>query len=433
MALACPPATATAAVGPSAPWGHRRTLHAESPTVSHCGADWAHPPRGLRKIFRKRNRSLTNWARNVVGHEAQRNRLAAPEAVDHEPTHCRHRDPRQRLPADCGTIPALICWPPAVNTRAIDWACRVRGVSPTQHHVLLVLAGHANDDGAECRLSIRSMAEITGLGERAVQMAVAALERARFVIADRPPGRPARFTLRLHRTTPAGSSPDPGTGCARAADAPPHGLRPAPDAPPHVVREPPHGLRSTPAAHAPGSSSNESSRSELLTYKSLPSPCARDEADAVVAAFDESLAACSHTRRPHPHPHDRETALRWLRTGAERGVGAAEMAALAIATMSGVHRRLRHPPAGLRFHDDDVARALAIRSTPLPVPEVNNHARHLHRRSDATPERPFRRSHGTDPDASKRAVLRGLAGELEGVEYAARGDARTSGGGHSCP
>ncbi len=49
------------------------------------------------------------------------------------------------------------------------------------------------------------------------------------------------------------------------------------------------------------------------------------------------------------------------------------------------------------------------------------------------PPPPVRRSYGRDPEASVRAVLRGLAGELEGVGYAARGDAWAGGGGHPGP
>jgi hypothetical protein len=172
------------------------------------------------------------------------------------------------------------------------------------------------------------------------------------------------------------------------------------------MRQPPHVVHETPALDAPKSSS-ESSEND---YSLLACP----EVDTVIGHFYASLAARFTTCREHTHPSDRETVLRWLRAGAEHGINKSDMVALVLEAMRTVHPRLRHPPAGLRYHDGDVARSLAIRTTNFILPEHPTDVHYSPRRRTWTPAGGGnRRVHGTDPDLSKRAILRGLADELE--------------------
>jgi uncharacterized protein YdaU (DUF1376 family) len=107
--------------------------------------------------------------------------------------------------------------------------------------------------------------------------------------------------------------------------------------------------------------------------------------------------------RPRPHRLDKATADRWLDEGAQHGLSADEVIDVAASVIQAVHIKLAHthydPPGSLAFHNADVARAMKLRTTPMPeVPDVAPAPRAARRGE-------VRRTFGSDDRTRRAAVL----------------------------
>lgn len=115
-----------------------------------------------------------------------------------------------------------------MSNAALSWAWRVP-VSSTCKLVLVCLADRADDSGA-CFPSLRDIIERTGLSERAVRMALAALERSGVLRRDLRVNRSTVYRLQIEHAGSGGAPDAPG-----AQDAPQRGTTcptpPAPHAP----------------------------------------------------------------------------------------------------------------------------------------------------------------------------------------------------------
>jgi hypothetical protein len=78
------------------------------------------------------------------------------------------------------SVPFRLLWQKAIVASAL---------SATQRHVALTLALHMDAEGGSCWPSVQTLAAETGLSDRAVQKALAALGAAGFVAIDRLGGR----------------------------------------------------------------------------------------------------------------------------------------------------------------------------------------------------------------------------------------------------
>lgn len=91
-----------------------------------------------------------------------------------------------------------------MSLRCITWAFHDAPVdNPPELAVLLALADEANDDGAQCWPSIRTIAAKARMSDGGARLAIARLEAAGVVHVSRParpaPGRVTRYVLSLGR------------------------------------------------------------------------------------------------------------------------------------------------------------------------------------------------------------------------------------------
>ena len=159
----------------------------------------------------------------------------------------------------------------SVKVMSLVW--EAEGLSPTHRLILLSLADHANDEGM-CYPSIRRLAKRTGLSERAVQGAAAALQAAGWLRIERNAG-------------PKGCNLF--TVCTPAANAPPQQVHPR-----RKCTTPPQQVRPPPAGDAPEPSLNHQEPSEEEANASLsPAGDARafDEIAHAVTAYNAAAEA----------------------------------------------------------------------------------------------------------------------------------------------
>jgi pyocin large subunit-like protein len=138
---------------------------------------------------------------------------------------------------------------------ALTWVRRC-GAAPTVRLVLYALADMANDDG-ECWPSIASLVERTGLGERAIQTALAGLVSAGTLAVERGGGRGRTNLYRFQYPAPGAETPQ---------EKPRFSRNPAAETPflttetPHLTTETPQQMRETPQQmHPKPQEANEAS------------------------------------------------------------------------------------------------------------------------------------------------------------------------------
>lgn len=114
----------------------------------------------------------------------------------------------------------------------------------------------------------------------------------------------------------------------------------------------------------------------------------------LIALFDASLETTwgPERKRAWPNQMDCTTARRWLDLGRKEGLDDAGVIQIAEFVLPAVHRKLadagHEPPRSLKFHDQDIANAIAARNQPMPA---------------AAPRPSGRR--GTRSDQNQRAAL----------------------------
>lgn len=156
-------------------------------------------------------------------------------------------------------------------------------LASTPKFVLVALCDIANDQG-ECFPGVPLLMARCGMGERTVQGALNAIEKAGYLKREFRTGRATLYSVTPPASWPTPAAAAPPQQMPTAADAPPQDMR---GTPADVAPTPPQILRDTPAAAAPITVNEPSIPKEK---KKTASPLVVSVDVLVAVGFDEATA-----------------------------------------------------------------------------------------------------------------------------------------------
>lgn len=87
-----------------------------------------------------------------------------------------------------------------MSLEAMTWAIEMRGLTPSENHVLLLLANRHNNDTGLCYPSVSRISEESGMHRATVMRAINALEKRGLLTISKTFGRSNHYRLNTSRT-----------------------------------------------------------------------------------------------------------------------------------------------------------------------------------------------------------------------------------------